>query len=130
MADARNLNVPAPTEVPEVFKDAKLPVFVRANLAVSYARTLAARRVHDAPGNHQSRAPSSRPRDLASYTPRRQDKHPARPTKAGRGVFARTVPRGRRRLRRTYSGTSIRTMRFFLSTPAAKVMWSGESASE
>src|SRR5262249_5901063 len=47
MADARNPSVPAPTEVPGLFKDTKLPVFVGANVAVTYARALSSRRVHD-----------------------------------------------------------------------------------
>jgi hypothetical protein len=38
---------PAPTSVPEVFKDTKTPVFYRANLALTYARLLSNRRIHE-----------------------------------------------------------------------------------
>ena len=47
MADARNPAVPAPTKVPEVFKDQKQPVFYRANLALAFARALSNRHVYD-----------------------------------------------------------------------------------
>ena len=47
LADARNQTTPAPTEVPELLRDQKSPVFFRANLGLAYARTLSARRVHD-----------------------------------------------------------------------------------
>jgi hypothetical protein len=47
MAQARDPLAPAPTEVPEYFKDNKANAFVRANLALAYARTLSNRRVHD-----------------------------------------------------------------------------------
>ncbi len=47
LAQSRNPLVPAPTQVPEVFKDAKLPPFFRANLALAYARNLSNRRIHE-----------------------------------------------------------------------------------
>jgi len=47
LADARNPLLPAPTEVPALFRDAKANAFFRANLALAYARTLSNRRVHD-----------------------------------------------------------------------------------
>src|SRR5688572_7903376 len=37
MADARNPQVPAPTKVPELFKDQKQSIFYRANLALAFA---------------------------------------------------------------------------------------------
>ena len=47
LAEARNPLSPAPTQVPALFKDGKLPEFVRANLALAYARALSTRRVHE-----------------------------------------------------------------------------------
>lgn len=47
MAEARNPLVPAPTQVPALFKDAKANAFFRSNLALAYARALSNRRVHD-----------------------------------------------------------------------------------
>lgn len=47
MADARDPATPAPTKVPELFKNDKAPLFFRANLALGYARALSARRVHE-----------------------------------------------------------------------------------
>lgn len=47
LAEAQNPVGPAPTAVPDVIKDASLPVFFRANLALAYARSLSNRRVHD-----------------------------------------------------------------------------------
>ncbi len=45
--DARNPNMPAPTKVPEILKDAKNSLFFRANLGLAYARALSNRRVHE-----------------------------------------------------------------------------------
>jgi len=45
--DARDVAVPAPTDVPAHLKDAKLPAFYRANLGLAYARSLSNRRVHE-----------------------------------------------------------------------------------
>jgi polyhydroxyalkanoate synthesis regulator phasin len=50
MAEARNQTAPAPTEVPEVLKDEKLPLFFRANLGLAYARALSLRHVNDEAG--------------------------------------------------------------------------------
>jgi hypothetical protein len=47
LMEARDLTVPAPTKIPDIFRDEKLPVFFRANLALAYARNLAGRRVPD-----------------------------------------------------------------------------------
>jgi hypothetical protein len=47
MAEANNPVGLAPTAVPEILKDASLPVFFRANLGLAYARALSNRRVHD-----------------------------------------------------------------------------------
>jgi hypothetical protein len=47
LADARNADAPAPTEVPAALKDKKQPVFYRANLALAYARALAGRKVYE-----------------------------------------------------------------------------------
>jgi len=47
LAEARNPFAPAPTKVAEFFKDAKVPAFVRANVALSYARALSNRRIHE-----------------------------------------------------------------------------------
>ena len=47
LAETRNPLAPAPVKVPALFQDAKLPDFVRANLALAYARTLSGRRIHE-----------------------------------------------------------------------------------
>jgi len=47
LAEARDSNAPSPTKVPDVLKDAKAPLFFRANLALAYARALSTRRVHE-----------------------------------------------------------------------------------
>jgi hypothetical protein len=44
---ARSESAPAPIEVPAVLKDKKLDPFVRANLAATYARALASRKVYE-----------------------------------------------------------------------------------
>src|SRR5262249_10289831 len=43
----RNPLTPAPVKVPALLQDTKLPDFVRANLALAYARTLSGRRIHE-----------------------------------------------------------------------------------
>jgi hypothetical protein len=47
LADAADPLALAPTKVPEILKDAKRPAFFRANLALTYARHLSNRRVHE-----------------------------------------------------------------------------------
>lgn len=47
LADARDPLKPAPTKVPEFFKDAKVPAFVRTNVGLAYARALANRKVYE-----------------------------------------------------------------------------------
>jgi len=47
LAQANDPLAPAPTAIPEVLQDAKLPVFYRANLALAYARALSNRRIHE-----------------------------------------------------------------------------------
>lgn len=47
MAEVSKPDAPAPTEVPAVLKDLKVPSFYRANLALAYARQLANRRIYD-----------------------------------------------------------------------------------
>ncbi len=47
MKQARDPMAAAPVAVPDILKDAKLPVFFRANLAVGYAQALNGRRVHE-----------------------------------------------------------------------------------
>ena len=47
LAEARDLNIPAPVKVPDILKDAKQPLFYRANLALAYSRALSNRRVHE-----------------------------------------------------------------------------------
>jgi len=47
LAEARNANASAPTDVPACIKDAKLPAFYRANLALAYAKALSNRRVYE-----------------------------------------------------------------------------------
>jgi hypothetical protein len=45
--EARDPKAAAPTEVPAIVKDKKLPPFFRANLAVGYAKALSNRRVYE-----------------------------------------------------------------------------------
>jgi hypothetical protein len=47
LAEARDPSIPAPTAVPALLKDAKRPVFYRANLALAYGKALASRKVYD-----------------------------------------------------------------------------------
>jgi hypothetical protein len=47
LADARDLQVPAPTKVPEILTNDKNPAFLRSNLALAYARLLIQRRVYE-----------------------------------------------------------------------------------
>jgi hypothetical protein len=47
LADGRDPNTPAPTKVPELLRDAKAPLFFRANLGLAYARALSNRRIHE-----------------------------------------------------------------------------------
>jgi len=47
MTDVRDAEAPAPTEVPALIKDTKVPAFVRANLAVAFAKALLNRKVYD-----------------------------------------------------------------------------------
>jgi len=45
--EARNPKASAPTEVPALVKDRKLPAFFRANLALAYAKALSSKRVYE-----------------------------------------------------------------------------------
>jgi hypothetical protein len=47
LSDARNPEMPAPTAVPSLVKDGKLPLFFRANLALAYGKALCNRKVFD-----------------------------------------------------------------------------------
>lgn len=47
LQEARNPDAPAPTNVPNLIKDRKLPVFFRANLGLAYAKALTNRKVYD-----------------------------------------------------------------------------------
>ncbi len=47
LAEARDADLPAPTSLPEIFKDTKVPGFFRANLALAYGRALANRKVYE-----------------------------------------------------------------------------------
>jgi hypothetical protein len=47
LAEARNVNAPAPTDVPELLKDAKQPVYYRANLTLAYAKALSNRHIYE-----------------------------------------------------------------------------------
>jgi len=47
LAEARDADAQAPTEVPAVLKDRKRPAFYRANLALAYAKALTLRRVYE-----------------------------------------------------------------------------------
>jgi len=45
--EARDPKAPAPTDVPALVKDKKLPSFFRANLALAYAKALSNRRIYE-----------------------------------------------------------------------------------
>jgi hypothetical protein len=47
LADARDPRTPAPTSTPALLKDLKVNPFLRANLALAYAKSLAGRRVYE-----------------------------------------------------------------------------------
>jgi tetratricopeptide (TPR) repeat protein len=47
LKEARDPDTPAPTSVPNLVKDQKLPVFFRANLGLAYAKALTNRKVYD-----------------------------------------------------------------------------------
>jgi len=47
MAEARDVNTPAPIDTPALLKDTKLPVFYRANLTLAYAKALSNRRIYE-----------------------------------------------------------------------------------
>jgi len=47
LAEARDAETPAPTEVSALLKDKKKPAFYRANLALAYARALTTRKVYE-----------------------------------------------------------------------------------
>jgi hypothetical protein len=47
LAEARNVEAPAPTSVPPILTDNSANAFYRANLALAYARALSGRRVHE-----------------------------------------------------------------------------------
>lgn len=47
LAQARNVNAPAPTAIPALLRDKDQPAFFRANLALAYAKALSARRVYE-----------------------------------------------------------------------------------
>jgi tetratricopeptide (TPR) repeat protein len=47
LADVRDANSPAPTQMPGILNDAKQPGFFRANLALAYAQALTTRRLYD-----------------------------------------------------------------------------------
>jgi hypothetical protein len=47
LTEARDRNAPAPKEVPGIIKDTKVDSFVRANLALAYAKALSNRRVYE-----------------------------------------------------------------------------------
>jgi hypothetical protein len=47
LQEARDPNAPAPLGIPALLKDAKQPEFLRANLALTYARLLSHRRVYE-----------------------------------------------------------------------------------
>jgi hypothetical protein len=47
LAEARDPDAAAPTAVPNLVKDTKLPAFFRANLALAYGKALAGRKVYE-----------------------------------------------------------------------------------
>jgi hypothetical protein len=47
LADARDPKASAPTDVPELLRDTKVNPFLRANLALAYAKSLANRRIYE-----------------------------------------------------------------------------------
>jgi hypothetical protein len=47
LAEARDTATPAPTEVPTLLKDVKVPAFLRSNLALAYGKALTSRKVYE-----------------------------------------------------------------------------------
>jgi hypothetical protein len=47
LTEVRDANLPAPTALPALLKDAKKPAYLRANLALAYGKALAGRKVND-----------------------------------------------------------------------------------
>jgi hypothetical protein len=47
LKEARRVGAPAPLEVPDLLRDAKKPLFYRANLTLAYAKALSNRRVYE-----------------------------------------------------------------------------------
>src|SRR5437868_5326221 len=47
LADARDPKSSPPTEIPSILKDSKVNAFLRANLALAYAKALSNRRVYE-----------------------------------------------------------------------------------
>jgi len=47
LKEARDLETPAPTEVPTLLKDSKVSGFLRSNLAVAYGKALTSRRIYE-----------------------------------------------------------------------------------
>jgi hypothetical protein len=47
LSEVRNPAAPAPLEIPALLKDKTLPEFVRANVALAYAKALSNRRIHE-----------------------------------------------------------------------------------
>jgi len=47
MAEARDINTPAPTDTPNLLKDTKMPAFYRANLTLAYGKALSNRHIYE-----------------------------------------------------------------------------------
>jgi len=47
LAEARDVNAPAPTETPALLKDKEKPVYFRANLTLAYAKVLSNRKIYE-----------------------------------------------------------------------------------
>jgi tetratricopeptide (TPR) repeat protein len=47
LTQARDVNAPAPTALPEILSDAKQPAFFRVNLTLAYAKALSNRRIYE-----------------------------------------------------------------------------------
>jgi hypothetical protein len=47
LAEARDVNAPAPTDVPSILKDTKTSGFFRTNLALAYAKALSNRKIYE-----------------------------------------------------------------------------------
>jgi Transposase DDE domain len=67
LKEARRVGAPAPLEVPDLLRDAKKPLFYRANLTLAYAKALSNRRVYEEALDALNNVKAEQVVDPASY---------------------------------------------------------------